>query len=151
MYGQTGDQDKQKKKIIIAALIMGIIIIVLIGVLINAITSKNKNKIANEPETTAVIREDEKSNSIKIEESKKEEEENPEDSKLDPVANEKTDEEIVTPTSNTKAETSTANTATSTSTNSSDLPSTGPAGAFGLAVLAGSATTYAFSRTKKVA
>ncbi len=148
MYGQTENQDKQKKKIIIAALIMGVIIIILIGVLINAITSKNKNKVAANPESTAVIREDEKANQAKIEENKKEEEENPEDAKLDPVANDKKEETIVTPSYDTKSEAATTAATDNAAATDSNLPSTGPAGALGLAVLAGSATTYAFSRKK---
>ena len=151
MYGQTGDQEKQKKKIVIAALIMGIIIIVLIGVLINAITSKNKNKVANADETTAVIREDEKSTNVtKVEENSKAEEEKPEDAKLDPVSNEKTEESTatVTPSSDVKSETVAT---TTTTTSGSNLPSTGPAGALGLAILAGSATTYALYRKKNLA
>ncbi|MBR2695551.1 hypothetical protein IKE86_01395 [Candidatus Saccharibacteria bacterium] len=128
MYGQTEDQDKQKKKIIIVSLVMGIIIIVLIGVLISAITSKNKAKLAEGKEQeTAVIREDEKQEPTKVEETKK-----AEDEKLEPVANDpKTDTKTVTPSSESK-----------------DLPSTGPGSVLGLALLAGSATTYAFSKKR---
>ena len=144
MYGQTGDQDKQKKKIIIAALAMGIIIIILIGVLINAITSKNRTKLANnEQGTTAVVREDEKNEPKKISEDKKEDETKAEDTKLDPVSNEPTDNKTVTPSSNVVED------KTTTSTGNTNLPSTGPAGALGLALLAGSATTYAFSKKRK--
>jgi len=132
MYGQTEDQEKQKKKIIIISLIMGIIIIVLIGVLINAITTKNKNKqLADNTETT-LVREDEKqSEPTKVEENTKDTEK-AEDTKLDPVANNpETDTKTVTPSSESK-----------------DLPSTGAGSVLGLALLAGSATTYVFSKKR---
>ncbi len=125
MYGQTEDQEKQKKKIIIVSLIMGIIIIVLIGVLISAITSKNKAKLAENNQDSSVIREDEKSEPEKVAKNTKTEEK-AEDTKLDPVAN-KT--ETVTPSSESK-----------------NLPKTGPESMIGLAVLAGSFTTYIASR-----
>ena len=129
MYGQTEDQEKQKKKIIIVSLIMGIIIIVLIGVLISAITSKNKAKLAEGKEQeTAVIREDEKSEPTKVEENTKDGDKKAEDEKLEPVAN---DTKTVTPSSETK-----------------NLPQTGAGSVLGLALLAGSATTYAFSKKR---
>ena len=93
MYGQTEDQEKQKKKIIIVSLIMGIIIIVLIGILINAITSKNKTSQVASTDTS-VVRDDEKSapTAQKIEENTKSEEtdQKAEDTKLEPVANSST-------------------------------------------------------------
>ena len=136
MYGQTDTAEKQKKKIIIISLVMGIIIIVLIGVLINAITSKNKNtQVANTTETT-LVREDSKSEPEKVEENTKSddsktEESKAEDTKLEPVANTTT---TVTPSSDVKTE---------------NLPQTGASGVLGLALLAGSATTYAFSKKRK--
>ncbi|MBR5389325.1 hypothetical protein IK146_02075 [Candidatus Saccharibacteria bacterium] len=144
MYGQTGDQDKQKKKIIIAALVMGIIIIILIGVLINAITSKNRAKLANNDQgSTAIVREDEKNEPKKINEDKKEDDAKAEDMKLEPVSNESTDNKTVTPSSNVVEDKPT------TSAGNNNLPSTGPAGALGLALIAGSATSYVFSKKRK--
>ena len=136
MYGQTEDQEKQKKKIIIVSLIMGIIIIILIGVLINAITTKNKNKQLADNTDSSLVREDEKSTPTKVEENTKDTEK-AEDTKLDPVANDQTDKKAdttVTPSSNTK--------------DTNNLPSTGAGSILGLALLAGSATTYVFSKRK---
>ena len=82
MYGQTEDQEKQKKKIIIVSLIMGIIIIILIGVLISAITNKNKNKQIADAET-ALVQEDKNAEPTKIEENSKDAEK-AEDSKRQP-------------------------------------------------------------------
>ena len=104
---------------------MGIIIIVLVGVLISTVTNKNKSKqTATE---TALVREDENkpSEPTKVEENSKDAEK-AEDTKLEPVAN-------VTPSSETKNE---------------DLPKTGAGSVLGLALLAGSATTYVFSKRK---
>ena len=129
MYGQTEDQEKQKKKIIIVSLIMGIIIIALVGVLISTVTNKNKSKqTATE---TALVREDENkpSEPSKVEENSKDAEK-AEDTKLEPVSNEKT--ETVTPKSESK----------------DNLPQTGAGSVLGLALLAGSATTYVFSKRK---
>ena len=142
MYGQTEDQEKQKKKIVIVSLIMGIIIVVLIGVLISAITSKNK---ANQVAETSVVRDDEKSapTATKVEANTKSEdanksENNAEDAKLEPVTNEdkksEKTETTVTPKSDVKTE---------------NLPKTGPESVLALALLAGSATTYVFSRKRK--
>ena len=131
MYGQTEDQEKQKKKIIIVSLIMGIIIIVLIGVLISAITSKNKAKLAESGNQTSLVRENEKA----------------EDTKLDPVANDtETGTKSETETE-TKAETTTIT--PSSDVKSENLPTTGASSVLGLAVLAGSATTYLFSKKQK--
>ncbi len=123
MYGQADTQDKQKKKIIIVSLIMGIIIIVLIGVLINAITSKNKNNDKIAEETTLVREDTDKTQPTIVEENTKTEE---------PKAEEKKEEEV-TPSSDVKSDT---------------VPSTGPESILGLALVAGSATTYAFSKRK---
>ena len=130
MYGQTENQEKQKKKIIIVSLIMGIIIIVLIGVLISAITSKNKAKLAENNQESSLVREDEKNEPGKVAENSKDEEKKAEDTKLDPVAN---TTETVTPKSETKE---------------NNLPQTGAGSVLGLALLAGSATTYVFSKRK---
>lgn len=131
MYGQTEDQEKQKKKIIIVSLVMGIIIILLIGVLISAITNKNKNKqLADNGQDTTLVREDTSATPTKVEDDPKniDHADIPaEDTKLDPVAN-----DTVAPQSDVK----------------SDLPQTGAGSILGLALLAGSATTYAFSKRK---
>lgn len=129
MYGQTEDQEKQKKKIIIASLVMGTIIIILIGVLISAIASKNKARLAEQQATeTAVIREDTKQEPSKTNTSK-----TAEDEKLDPVANPKEEKTaVVTPSSDVK----------------DNLPQTGAGSILGLALFAGSATTYVFSKRK---
>ena len=129
MYGQTEDQEKQKKKIIIVSLIMGIIIIVLIGVLISAITSKNKAKLAENNQESSLVREDDNKEPEKVAENSKEEDKKAEDTKLDPVAN---TTETVTPKSETK----------------DNLPKTGAGSVLGLALLAGSATTYVFSKKR---
>ena len=162
MYGQTDNQEKQKKRIVIASLVMGIIIIILIGVLINAITSKNRAKLASEQATVAVVREDEEQEPTKVIESTntegiksdeiKEEEGKPEDSKLDPVSNDPKENATSSSEGNSKTTTETTsntNTNTTTTTDSSNLPTTGPTGAIGLAFLAGTATSYALSRKKK--
>ena len=136
MYGQTETQEKQKKKIIIVSLIMGIIILVLIGVLISAISNKNKAKLAEKAAESSLVREDEKSDVTKVEDEPK-----AEDTKLDPVSNEAKDTE--------ETETETVATVTPSSTSvGNDLPQTGPGSVLGLALLMGSATTYAFSKKR---
>ena len=137
MYGQTENQEKQKKKIILVSCIMGIIIIVLIGVLINNISAKNKAR--KESEETALVREDEQKEAepTKVEETPKEEtktedakaeEPKAEETKLEPVSNE------VKPSSEVKSD---------------NLPKTGASSILGLALLAGSATTFVFSRKNR--
>ena len=125
MYGQPDNQEQQKKKIIIVSLAMGIIIIILIGVLISAITSKNKARLAEQQkqQETAIVREDEQQAPAKTETTQAE------DEKLDPVAN--NESQTVKPSSDAK-----------------DLPQTGAGSILGLALLAGSATTYTFSKRK---
>ncbi|MBR2586808.1 hypothetical protein IKE71_00320 [Candidatus Saccharibacteria bacterium] len=134
MYGQAEDQEKQKKKIIIVSLIMGIIIIVLIGVLISAIVSKNKQKTETAQETT-LIHEDEAPAPARIsdnsDKSEDKTEEKAEETKLEPVSNSET-----------------VAVAPKTETVETDLPQTGAGSVLGLALLAGSATTFVFSKRK---
>ena len=137
MYGYTDQQpDNQKKKIIIVSLVMGIIIVVLIGVLINAIVKKNhlvSETAQNETVDDSAYVVNENGDLVAVTESSKEEEKPAEDGKADPVEGEAT--AAVTPSSDVKSE----------------IPATGAEGVLGFALLMGTITTFALSKSKRFA
>ncbi|MBQ7802725.1 hypothetical protein IJ380_02600 [Candidatus Saccharibacteria bacterium] len=143
MYGYTDQQPEtsQKKKIIIVSLIMGIIIIVLIGVLINAIVKKNHlaTETGSRVDDSAYIR-DENGELVPVEDSSKDSHEvetaNAEDGKAEPVAN----DETVTPSSEEK-----------TVASATEIPATGAEGILGLALLLGSVTAFILSKNLALA
>lgn len=141
-YGVNPAEEKQKKRIIIVSLIMGIIILVLIGVLINAISKKNQAKTQN-TETSVV---DESKNSAPETRSSEEaQSENPapvENTESSTASNEKTESE--------KSETEAKSVAT-TKSSSNNLPQSGPSDYLPLALLLGVTTAYLCSKKMTVA
>ena len=143
-YGANPAEEKQKKKIVIVSLIMGIIILVLIGVLINAIVKKNHLKSANTDTTVAVIDESAEAPAARTSE------ESAEAANLAPVENTDGSATSSSETSSAESTTSTGSEEATTSA-SSKLPQTGPADLLPLALLLGSVVTFASSRKLAVA
>ena len=140
-YGVNPADEKQKKRIVIVSLIMGIIILVLIGVLVNAIAKKNHAK-TNEAEIAVV---DESQNSApESRTSEDAEKENPA-----PVEN---DENSTASNIDTKAGGTAAGSTVATATSSDNkLPQSGPSDYIPLALLLGATTAYLYSKKFTVA
>ncbi|MBQ3261151.1 hypothetical protein IJH29_00605 [Candidatus Saccharibacteria bacterium] len=124
MYAQP-EPTAQKKKIIIVSTVMGLIILALIGVLINAIVKKNQAKPVEE---TTLVREDEKP-STTVAENDKSESPSAEDGNLAPVAGGAV--AAVEPSSDVK-----------------EMPKTGPESTLGLALLLGAVVVFLTSRSE---
>ena len=141
-YGANPAEEKQKKRIIIVSLIMGIIILVLIGVLINAISKKNHAKTTGQE--VAVV--DESQNSAP-------EVRSSEDAQSENVAPVENTESSTASSDDTTSNTATEAPSSSTSqtATSSNLPQSGPSDYLPLALLLGVTTAYLCSRKIAVA
>lgn len=162
MYGYVDQTDTQKKKIVIASLIMGIIIVVLIGVLISAIVKKNRVAFGGETskvDDTAYVpsagaNNAESGNLNPVSNSSTSGTSSSDDSKNSETSNnsEKSENVVVTPSSDVKENTSnstSAQTPNSTSSNksSSEIPKTGATeSVLGLALLLGAVSMYLLSK-----
>ncbi len=138
-YGVNPADEKQKKRIIIVSLVMGIIILVLIGVLVNAIVKKNHIKSGDTQGQIAVV--DESQNS----EPEARTTEDAESENLAPVEN------TADAAGSTADDKTTENIASASTTKTTNLPQSGPSDYFGLALLLGSLTAYALSKKNAVA
>jgi len=135
MYGQTyttSEPTTQKKKIIIVSLIMGIIIIVLIGVLINAIMTKRKNALNEASQTSSEVVKATNLSGETVTDDSNTKTDSAESEHLEPVSGDSA-VATVTPSSDVK----------------SDLPATGPEGVLGFALLMGSASMLFLARNYK--
>ena len=138
MYGQVNESNTQRKKLIIVSVVMGIIILVLAVILVNAIINKNK-KPASEIASEGVIASDEepgenaevsRAESAGDSGAKSAESEN-----LNPVSNETDGKQSADQTSETSA-----------SSEAKKLPSTGPREVISLALLLGSCAMFVSSK-----
>jgi len=141
-YGANPAEEKQKKRIIIVSLIMGIIILVLIGVLINAISKKNHAKTTSQE--VAVV--DESQNSAP-------EVRSSEDAQSENVAPVENTESSTASSDDAKsnAATEASSSSASQTATSSNLPQSGPSDYLPLALLFGVTTAYLCSRKIAVA
>ena len=137
MYGQVNESDTQRKKLIIISVVMGLIILFLAVVFINAIVRKNNNLVSKETASENVELEDNEENA---EVSRAENSESSESSESAEAGN-------LAPVSNSSA-VANAESSSSSSSNSA-LPSTGPREVVSLALLLGSVAMYLFSRAYK--
>jgi len=138
MYGQINESNTQRKKLIIVSVVMGIIILVLAVILVNAIINKNK-KPASEIASEGVIASDEEP-SENAEVSRAESAgdsgaKSAESENLNPVSNETDGKQSANQTSET-----------STSSEAKKLPSTGPHEVISLALLLGSCAMFISSK-----
>ena len=142
MYGQIDESTTQRKKLIIVSAVMGIIILILAGVLVNAIINKNKKPaseiasegvIANDEEpgeNSEVSRAESAGNSSENSESNSAESEN-----LNPVSNE-----------NDGNRSAGSSSESSSASEAKKLPQTGPREALSLALLLGSCVMFVSSK-----
>lgn len=138
MYGQVNESNTQRKKLVIVSAVMGIIILILAGVLVNAIINKNKKPVS-EIASEGVISTDEapsdnpevsRAESAGDSDAKSAESEN-----LNPVSNETDGKQSADRTSETSA-----------SSEAKKLPSTGPREVISLALLLGSCAMFISSK-----
>ena len=155
MYGQVAESDTQRKKLIIVSAVMGLIILILAVILVNAIINKNKRLALEGTSEGTVSTSEEAGDNAEVSRAESAESaensgssENSELAAAGSSENSKTSEENsaesgnLTPVSNENDGILSAE--RSSETNS--LPTTGPREAFSLALLLGSLVMFLSSK-----
>ena len=139
MYGQVNESGTQRKKLIIVSAVMGIIILVLAVILVNAIINKNK-KPASEIASEGVIASDEEpSENAEV---SRAESTNASDSSESSNNNSAASENA----SESAAKEKNLNPVSNETDGSKSLPSTGPREVLSLALLLGSCAAFLASK-----
>lgn len=144
MYGQVNESNTQRRKLIIASVIMGLIILVLAIILIGAIINRNKRLAANEAELASVSTPAEGETSDNPDVSRAESAESSDGSN----SSESAESANLAPVSNENDGSQSAGSSSENSSNrangngSGSLPATGPKEVLSLALLLGSVAAY---------